>query len=313
MSDNVPLLRLYEFMRSMSGEERLELARWITAKPELFNEWSRRSLRFFSSFSNVDEDFHPPRPELPAADTIKEIRRGYDVAVLLADRPRARWWPVEDGPELGFRFVDYELAPLRKTSAARVEGESADKAGMRADLLLVSADGVPIVGEVKVATASGRDTDPVLALIQGLTACAQLLSPQQMERLERAYPFAQFRAFSVLDLFVIIVKPLQAAASTYQDKLYTTQPRSSRRSLPPSQACRRDGSPSSKHASTAGSSCSWPAKGREAVARTSRRGRGERRSFRPSRSTRTRSRALTVTRASWSGRWPSFRSRTSPR
>jgi hypothetical protein len=38
MSDNVPLLRLYEFMRSMSGEERLELARWIIAKPELFSD-----------------------------------------------------------------------------------------------------------------------------------------------------------------------------------------------------------------------------------------------------------------------------------
>ena len=121
MSDNVPLLRLYEFMRSISGEERLELARWITAKPELFNEWSRRSLRFFARYSNVDEDFHPPRAELPAADTVKEIRRGYDVAVLLADRPRGRWWPVEAVPELGFRFVDYELAPLRKTSTARVE------------------------------------------------------------------------------------------------------------------------------------------------------------------------------------------------
>ena len=220
VSDNVPLLRLYEFMRSMSGEERLELARWITAKPELFNEWSRRSLRFFARYSNVDEDFHPPRAELPTADTVKEITRGYDVAVLLADRPRGRWWPVEAAPELGFRFVDYELAPLRKTSTARVEGEPAEKAGMRADLLLVSADGVPIVGEVKAATATGHDADPVLALIQGLTACAQLLSPQQMERLERAYPFAQFRAYSVLDLFVIAVKPAQPAASTYQDDLY---------------------------------------------------------------------------------------------
>lgn len=220
MSDNVPLLRLYEFMRSMSGEERLELARWITAKPELFNEWSRRSLRFFARYSNVDEDFHPPRPKLPAGDTVKEIRRGYDVAVLLADRPRGRWWEVEGAPELGFRFVDYELAPLRKTSAVRAEGEPAEKAGMRADLLLVSADGVAIVGEVKAATDTGHDTDPVLAMIQGLTACAQLLSPQQMERLERAYPLAQFRAFSVLDLFVIVVKPSQSAPSTFQDDLY---------------------------------------------------------------------------------------------
>jgi hypothetical protein len=216
----IPLLRLYEFMRSLSGEERLEFAHWIAEKPHLFNEWSRRSLVFFARFSNVDEDFHPPRPDLPDADTVSEITRGYDLTVLLADRPRGRWWEVEDKPELRFRFVDYELAPLRKTSAARLECEAPEKAGMRADLLLVGQDGIPIVGEVKSATASSYDTDAVLALIQGLTACAQLLSPQQMERLKCAYPFAQFSAVGVLDLFVIVVKPKQAAPSTNQQDLY---------------------------------------------------------------------------------------------
>ena len=117
-----------------------------------------------------------------------DIATGRDVAVLLADQPRRRWWEVEDAPELAFRFVDYELPPHRKTADARLEGEPASGPGMRADLLLVGEDGVPIVGEVKSATASGYDTDAVLALVQGLTACAQLLPPQQMERLERRIP-----------------------------------------------------------------------------------------------------------------------------
>jgi hypothetical protein len=56
--------------------------------------------------------------------------------------------------------------------------------------------------------------------VQGVTVCAQLLSPQQMERLENTYPFAQFRAESVLDLFIILVKPEQAAPATYQADLY---------------------------------------------------------------------------------------------
>lgn len=137
----------------------------------------------------------------------------------MADRPRGRWWTVDGAPEFDFRFVDYEVAPLRQTAATRGASEAAEP-GMRADLLLAGADGVPIVGEVKAATATGHDTDPVLALIQGLTVCAQLASPQQMERLARVYPVAQFNAAGALDLFIIVVKPARPARSTYQDDLY---------------------------------------------------------------------------------------------
>ena len=101
---------------------------------------------------------------------------------------------------------------------------------MRADLLLVGEDGVPIVGEVKSATASGYDTDAVLALVQGLTACAQLLPPQQMERLEKAYPYAQFR-----DLGARPVRHRRqarlAARATYQS-ISTKPPRRWRPSCP---------------------------------------------------------------------------------
>ena len=220
-ADPTPLARLYEFMRVMSEEERLEFARWTAEKPALFNQWSRRSIKFYGdTFSNADEAFHPPRPELPAPASVTDIATGRDLTILLADQPRGRWWEVEDAPELAFRFVDYELPPHRKTADARLEGEPASGPGMRADLLLVGEDGVPIVGEVKAATAAGYDTDAVLALVQGLTACAQLLPPQQMERLENTYPYTQFRAISVLDLFIIVVKPELAARATNQADLY---------------------------------------------------------------------------------------------
>jgi hypothetical protein len=219
--DSTPLARLYEFMRVMSLKERLELAGWIAENPSLLGEWSRRSLKSYCrTFSNADESFHPARPELPPAESVTDCRTGRNVAILLADHPRGRWWNVNDAPELDFRFVDYELAPHRKTAGARLQGELASGPGMRADVLLVGREGIPIIGEIKAATETGHDTDPVLALIQGVTACAQLLSPQQMERLENAYPFAQFRAAGALDLFVIVVKPELAARATYQADLY---------------------------------------------------------------------------------------------
>lgn len=213
------MFRLYSFLRSMSERDRLEFARWLIERPELLGRWAKRSTNFYGRFSNVEECFHPQRSrELPYADSIHEIRRGDDLAVLLADQPRGRsWWEIEGAPDLSFGYVDYEVAPLRDTRRDRLKIEGS---GMRADLLLVSEqDGTPIVGEVKAATASGSDTDPVLALIQGLTLCLQLLSPQQMERLENAYP-GRLSARGELDLYLLVVKPEQQARAKYQADLY---------------------------------------------------------------------------------------------
>ena len=114
-ADPTPLARLYEFMRVMSEEERLEFARWTAEKPALFNQWSRRSIKFYGdTFSNADEAFHPPRPELPAPASVTDIATGRDLTILLADQPRGRWWEVEDAPELAFRFLDELLVRSRK-------------------------------------------------------------------------------------------------------------------------------------------------------------------------------------------------------
>ena len=107
-------------------------------------------------------------------------------------------------------------------------------------------------GRGQVGDGLGYDTDAVLALVQGLTARSSS-PPQQMERLEKAYPYAQFRAISVLDLFVIVVKPELAARATYQP-ISTRPPRRWRPSSPASRAWQRDGSRSSRHAGTASSS-----------------------------------------------------------
>ncbi len=216
------LVRLYRFLRWCSHEERLEFALFLTTRPELMNEWCKRSLlRYERRYSNTTEPFHPKRPRLPDAPIECEVESGHDFAVLLADRPRERWWEVENAPELRFKFIDHEIPPLRTAQRRRFEDGLPSTAGMVADLLLVQEDGTPIVGEVKVATVERYDTDPVLALVQGLTLCAQLANPDQRERLVNIYPFAQFEPTNCeIDLYVISVKPEQSAPSTYQPQLY---------------------------------------------------------------------------------------------
>jgi hypothetical protein len=215
------LVQLYRFMRVMGQEERLELARWLTSKPDLLSEWFRRSLaRYGNRYSNASEPFRPVRDELPGAANVVDVRSGRDLAVVLADRPRGRWWDVAGAPELRFRFVDHELPPLRTERTSRFEDGSPSTAGMRADLLLVGEDGMPVVGEVKAATEASYDSDPVLALIQGLTLCAQLATPQQIQRLADTYWDAQFDARGLVGLYLIVVKPTQAARAKYQDELY---------------------------------------------------------------------------------------------
>jgi len=60
----------------------------------------------------------------------------------------------------------------------------------------------------------------VLALVQGLTACAQLLPPQQMERLEKAYPSAEIPAVGCSVCSSLSSSLSAQRAPTHQPDLY---------------------------------------------------------------------------------------------
>jgi len=214
------LVQLYRFLRWTSEEERLELARWLTSKPKLFNAWFDRSLKRNNRFvPNAAESFCGiDRKPLAGAGAISEIRSGRDLAALIAQT--SQWWQVVEAPELEFRYIDHELPPFRKTGRVRFEDGLPNASGMAADLLLVRRDGTPIVAELKAATSEGQDTDAVLALLQSLALTAQLASKQQRERLATSYPKAKFRIEGKLDTFVILVKPGVPARSTNQADLY---------------------------------------------------------------------------------------------
>ena len=215
-----PMHQLYKDARKMGQKRRLGLAKRFVSEPEALGAIFGTSVDAYrSGYENIGEPFHPKKnrkkllPLLPGDD----IERGYDLTRILAHGSRS--WAIEGCPSAtAFKFVDYEIAPLRTTGGAAFEGAKSGR-GPVADLLLVAADGTPVIGEIKVATATRYDTDPVMALIQGLTLAATLATPQQRERLANHYPDRGFKTDGPLGLWVLSVKPPEPPKAKYQSCL----------------------------------------------------------------------------------------------
>lgn len=91
-----------------------------------------------------------------------------------------------EGSDLEYLVIDYEVSPLRTAGGHRFEdGRSAASSGAGGmDLLLATRDGAPVVGEVKAPA----DTSVFVALVQALTYACEILTEQQVVRLQKAYP-----------------------------------------------------------------------------------------------------------------------------
>lgn len=126
--------------------------------------------------------------------------------------------------------MDYEVPPARTTAGSPLFLNAFDKGGdsllVRADLLLRASDGVPIVGEAKVAKAMGApgtggyDSTPVVAFLQALAGGVLFATPAQLRRLQRAYEEHSFNARAgCVELALFLYKPQVLAPATYQRRL----------------------------------------------------------------------------------------------
>jgi hypothetical protein len=137
-----------------------------------------QSYDHFDQYSNVEEDFGGGG------------KRKKDGTFEFAER-MARTLQASGGwagdPILGFDFVAREVNFRRTSGGAFFEdGTLARSSGAGGvDLWLRAHDGgLPIVGEIKART----DTNAFVALVQALTYASELVTPAQLERVERHYP-----------------------------------------------------------------------------------------------------------------------------
>jgi hypothetical protein len=169
-----------------------------------------RSVEAFRPYTNIGERFiggtRTERGEIASTD---QIVSGPIAAAYLAQMPQ----PIAIDGLGDYTYVDREVEPARTTSgpeatmANRYDNEDPSTRAISADLLLRSdPDGRPAVAEVKLSTASGDDSDPVLALVQALAAAAQLAGTAQRARLLRCYDSAGFASRGPLDVLVFHIR-----------------------------------------------------------------------------------------------------------
>jgi hypothetical protein len=211
-----PLMCLYRAMRRMSQGERLNTALELVSSADAVAQRVRESIECFSVYDNTAEPFCPDHKMLEAPAVIVG---GRSLAAALAQGPQT----VCGIGDFSFTVVDYEVPPARTTVKAplmrnQFEDGTPSTAAMRIDLLLRHEDGTPMIGEAKVATTDGYDTDSLLALVQALAGAAQFATPNQQRRLARYYPHA-FTSRLQVDVAVVAYQPPVVANATYQTEL----------------------------------------------------------------------------------------------
>jgi hypothetical protein len=192
---NTELVKTYKDLKEKPQKERLERARQLVRIPgELENEF-QRSVRDFSRYRNAGEHFRPNRKPYKGKSNLKTTRTL--AALLKGSNQPIR---VHDNSNLDFSYVDREMVIARTTGNARYDNEEKATTGVRADLLLKhEGDGLPIIGEVKIAT----DQDPFSGLIQGLACASQLVTPNQLDRLSRH--FEQWKGSKPAQVHVYVI------------------------------------------------------------------------------------------------------------
>lgn len=195
--------RFYELLRNFpSYEFHFATVKECLRVPRKFDAMMEDSFHHASQYDN-QEPFHPHgEARLPSPERRMSTKLSDRLVCLIAD---GKCQTAE--ALLEFKYVDYEIDPLRTTGRAKFEnGRSASSGGI--DLLLTNAaDFLPTIGEIKAES----DATLFLALIQSLTYAIELVTPPQRKRLLSTYPgrFAFSEGLPLVDICIIQISPPQ--------------------------------------------------------------------------------------------------------
>lgn len=158
---------LYSALGHLKQSEQVALARAHADDASMLEHRIKRDLVTVAGYPALTESplVDAKRKALPESVDVADLRSTVAFAKALGHDPHT----VADRPDLGFRYLEREISPLR--------GSSLERRAM--DLLLLSQDNTPVLGELK----RGPDSLPYFALIQLLVHLVELSSESQRERL----------------------------------------------------------------------------------------------------------------------------------
>jgi hypothetical protein len=179
-------------LHSLKEQEQTALAELHAEDPERLISRFDHSVQTVARYPVMAEPFHGARSEA----WMEKVREPVtSTTTFVAELAAAGNHQVVDFSELDFDFVDREVFPLRSTSIP-IDGRGARRS---VDLLLRASNGLPIVGELKVA----GDSPPYPALIQALMYSTEFSSESQLERLADHYDFIIPADQPVISIYLI--------------------------------------------------------------------------------------------------------------
>ena len=198
---------LYRLLRDFPmAEFHLAVARELCRRPEQMAKLIAESREHCTLYDNRDEGFHNRGTEGLLSDRMLGNGQLANMLVQQLVGIEGKVAKVEGEPQYDFRYVDYQISPLRTTRSEFENGESGQSSGAGGmDILLSNQeDRTPIVGEIKADT----DVNPFFGLIQSLMYAVELSTPSQRTRLQKAYPdrFAGLSTGPGIDIYLILLR-----------------------------------------------------------------------------------------------------------